>query len=431
MLYIDDTYISSLDELKEIVVSHTKDGKVDDDFRTELIESFEDSTDTGLLFFIDSQQTDDAKKYADQLKHLEDKWESLSASEQYNALVSFFNIVSNKVDIMKYIEITNVDIIEEEGTANVSIDIKIIVPANEYLQFEIKLYDENDKLLHSLTTQRLYLAAPTNTLLHLNEQVPIYETTDKVEVCLNHKLIAEQRIGNILSFSINGVEFRMIFVKGGKFMMGSAVIDAGSVHEVELSNFYIAETPVTQALWTAVMGNYPSEYEGADYPVENVSWNDCSVFIGKLNNMLANKIAGRRFDFPTEAQWEYAAKGGNAHEPDIYSGGRKLRSVAWYYGNSNYRTHSVKRKIPNALGIYDMSGNVWEWCKDKFDRNFYSTDEAAKKDPICKDVSSTRYVVRGGSYRSEPYLCSITYRDHWQFDFKSNEVGLRLVLCQD
>ena len=167
-------------------------------------------------------------------------------------------------------------------------------------------------------------------------------------------------------FTVNGVSFKMIAVKGGTFTMGAtseqtgAESDESPTHSVTLSDYYIGETEVTQELWSAVMGSNPSEFPGnMQRPVEMVSWNDSQTFISRLN-----ELTGETFRLPTEAQWEYAARGGNKAQGRLYSGSDAIDDVAWYYDNSGGMTHPVKTKAPNELGIYDMTGNVYEWCSD-------------------------------------------------------------------
>ena len=168
------------------------------------------------------------------------------------------------------------------------------------------------------------------------------------------------------TFTANGVSFTMKFVEGGTFQMG-ATSEQGSdatsaespVHSVTLSGYWMGETEVTQELWQAVMGSNPSYFSGTNLPVEYVSWNDIvNDFLPKLNNM-----TGKNFRLPTEAEWEYAARGGKSGGYK-YAGSDDVGSVAWYYDNSSSKTHTVKTKSPNELGLYDMSGNVWEWCQD-------------------------------------------------------------------
>jgi len=167
------------------------------------------------------------------------------------------------------------------------------------------------------------------------------------------------------TYTVNGVSFRMVRVTGGTFQMGSNDSEADSdeqpVHSVTLSGYSIGETEVTQALWEAVMDSNPSYFKGADLPVECVSWDDCQDFIRELNRQ-----TGQNFRLSTEAEWEFAARGGNRSTGAKYAGSDAISRVAWYADNSGSRTHPVKGKSPNELGLYDMSGNVWEWCQDRY-----------------------------------------------------------------
>ena len=235
-------------------------------------------------------------------------------------------------------------------------------------------------------------------------------------------IVQSESNSNILPITVNGVTFNMIKVDGGTFTMGatSEHKDEKSTHQVTLSSYYIGETEVTQALWTAVMGNNPSEFNGDNLPVENVSWEDCQTFIGKLNG-----LTGKRFRLPTEAEWEYAARGGNRSNHTQYSGGSRIDDVAWYGGNSGNKTHSVKTKKPNELGLYDMSGNVWEWCQDW--KGSYSSN--AQTNPTGPGSGYHRGYRGGGLNFSERY-CRSSYRDCFTPADGSSYLGLRLVLSE-
>ena len=189
---------------------------------------------------------------------------------------------------------------------------------------------------------------------------------------------------------------------------------------VTLSNYCISETEVTQALWNAVMDSNPSINVGDDKPVENVSWNDCQEFIRKLN-----QITGKNFRLPTEAEWEFAARGGNDGESWIYSGSNEINDVAWYVGNSNNSTSPVKRKKPNNLGLYDMSGNVYEWCNDWFGDYDYNP----QTDPQGPSSGKNR-VVRGGGYQNSEGQCHVTKRQQGDPEKSSSSVGFRLALSE-
>ncbi|MCR5454110.1 MAG: formylglycine-generating enzyme family protein [Bacteroidales bacterium] len=186
-----------------------------------------------------------------------------------------------------------------------------------------------------------------------------------------------------MTVNVNNVAIEMIFVKGYR-------------------DFYIGKYPVTQAQWQAVMDSNPSYFKGADNPVECVSWNNCQDFVKKLNSK-----TGRKFRLPKEAEWEYAARGGNRTNNYTYSGSNNLDEVGWFSVNSDRKTHPVGQKKPNELGIYDMSGNVWEWCGD---------------------TSGSYRVVRGGSWIYGDSFCAVSCRSIYDPDNRYSYSGFRLVM---
>ncbi len=223
------------------------------------------------------------------------------------------------------------------------------------------------------------------------------------------------------TYTVNGVSFKMVSVSGGTFKMGSTDSDADPdekpVHNVTLSDYQIGETEVTQALWQAVMGTNPSNWLGDNLPVEKVSWNDCQEFITKLN-----QATGKTFRLPTEAEWEFAARGGTKSQGYKYSGSNTLGDVAWYTDNSNSQTHVVATKQPNELGLYDMSGNVREWCQDWF--GDYSS--SAQSNPTGATSGSYR-VIRGGCWIGTARGCRVTYRSNSTPTLASYYLGFRLA----
>ncbi|MBQ9363136.1 MAG: SUMF1/EgtB/PvdO family nonheme iron enzyme [Bacteroidaceae bacterium] len=227
------------------------------------------------------------------------------------------------------------------------------------------------------------------------------------------------------SFSILGLTLDMVNVQGGTFMMGtdSPQYLGQDLHRVTVSNFLIGKEEVTQDLWEAIMGSNPS-YKQSQYsyhfPVEQVSWYDCQEFISKLNN-----ITGLHFRLPTEAEWEYAARGGNRSKGYIYSGGDDLFEVGWFGYNSDRMSHISTLKSPNELGIYGMSGNVWEWCQDWYEQDYYKSSPS--KDPQGPS-SGTYKVCRGGSWDDDYKFCQPSYRSRRAPDYKANVLGLRLAL---
>ena len=228
-----------------------------------------------------------------------------------------------------------------------------------------------------------------------------------------------------LSFTVAGVTFEMIPVDGSTFMMGGtseqgsdADEDEKPSHSVTLSSYYIGKTEVTQALWKAVMDENPSHFKGENLPVEKVRWKDCQEFIRKLNSK-----TGKSFRLPTEAEWEFAARGGNKSNCYKYSGSSDLGNVAWYDDNSSSMTHPVGTKQPNELGIYDMSGNVWEWCSDLYG----SYDSVSQTNPTGP-YSGSYSVYRGGGWSNNVKGCRVSNRSFNSPDSKYYYLGLRLAL---
>ena len=184
-----------------------------------------------------------------------------------------------------------------------------------------------------------------------------------------------------------------------------------------LSSFSIGRYEVTQEEWEAVMGSNPSNFKGKKLPVEQVSWDDCQTFIRKLNQM-----TGKHFRLPTEAEWEYAARGGNKSRGYKYAGGDNLGSVAWYTDNSGNKTHEVGKKQPNELGLYDMSGNVREWCQD-WKGGYRSSSQTNPTGPS----SGSYRVNRGGDWINRARYCRVSYRSYITPDNRNSLLGLRLA----
>ena len=240
-------------------------------------------------------------------------------------------------------------------------------------------------------------------------------------------------------FDVNGVQFKMVYVEGGSFMMGAtpeqgddAYDDEKPQHKVTLDDYYIAETQVTQALWQAVMGttiqtqaqkgSWSTDLRGVgdNNPMYYISWNDCQEFIRKLN-----QLTGKKFSLPTEAQWEFAARGGNSSKGYKYAGRDNLDEVAWFWDNSNMQTHQVAQKKANELGLYDMTGNVWEWCNDWFDSNYYQS--SPERNPQGLTSGGLR-VLRGGSWNFLAGFCRVSRRHYHSPDYRNCDYGVRLSL---
>ena len=249
------------------------------------------------------------------------------------------------------------------------------------------------------------------------------------------------------SFRIDEINFEMVFIEGGTFIMGckqnfnDCFDNEEPTHTVTVSDFYLGKFQVTQQLWTKLMGEKLSYYrnlgnpewelygEGVYYPMYYISYTECEEFCSKLNEQLANQLPeGYKFDLPTEAQWEYAARGGKKSKGYLYSGSDNVKRVAWFMDNSNDQTHKVGLKKGNELGIYDMSGNLWEWCKDYFDGNYYFVSPAI--DPTGPTQGFQR-ALRGGSWRSVELGCRVSCRYQSYASNRASNCGFRLALVKE
>lgn len=249
---------------------------------------------------------------------------------------------------------------------------------------------------------------------------------------------SEDAGGKDFVLKVKGIEYPMVFVEGGTFNMGTnrkSVCDYNRcypVHQVTISNYHIGKYEVTQDLWEAVMESNPSYFKGKRRPVEQVSWYDCLEFISKLND-----LTGKKFKLPTEAQWEFAARGGKKTKGFNFPGCDSVKNVAWYRGNSGkwYKgksgkeTHDVGLKNPNELGLYDMGGNVWEWCND-----FYNNYPSSSQTNPTGESDNIRYshvpcrCCRGGAWDDWAVGCDVCYRGLNRPEIRSYHIGLRLCL---
>ena len=279
-------------------------------------------------------------------------------------------------------------------------------------------------------TVKLKASAPSNLQITLTKEATAIQQSTVSQPIVAQQPVAQTPITNGDNISIpvkDGISIEMVRVEAGTFTMGAISEmkdpwdDEKPAHQVTLTNdYYIGKYEVTQALWQAVMGNNPSNFKGDDLPVDKVSWDDCQEFISKLN-----RLTGKTFRLPTEAEWEYAARGGKKSRGYQYGGSNNISDVAWYDSNSGYKTHAVGSKQANELGIYDMSGNVWEWCQDW--KGSYSS--SSQVNPTGANSGSDR-VGRGGSWFSFAGGCRSSCRFSSTPDSRINFLGLRLVLSE-
>ncbi len=251
---------------------------------------------------------------------------------------------------------------------------------------------------------------------------------DKKKVNNNNPTPVNSAISISTAGVIKSIEAKMVKVEGGGFTMGcrdendtSCYYWEKPAHKVVVSTFYIGKYVVTQTEWEAIVGTKPwFSKDCPDCPVENVSWYEAQIFINKLN-----QLSGKYYRLPTEAEWEYAARGGNLSKGYKYAGDDNANAVAWYEKNSGKMSHPVGQKKPNELGLYDMSGNVWQWCNDWFSDTYYS--KSPTENPQGPGHDSYR-ACRGGSWWSIAKDCSLANRDRYPPDARDDDVGFRLVM---
>ena len=289
-----------------------------------------------------------------------------------------------------------------------------------------------DQLQTALQTNSLQLPNLSQTLQPLPNNIPAVEALivqKKTEL-----LRLEQHLKHLQTAALPpdtytenalGLNLKMKHIQGGTFLMGSPESEADRrdnelQHLVTLSDFYIGVYEVTQAQWVAIMGNNPSEFEGDTLPVEMVSWDEAVKFCYRLSD-----LTGKTYRLPTEAEWEYAARGGKHSKGYKYAGSNNIDDVAWYWNNNRYGTHPVGQKQANELGLYDMSGNVWEWCNDWHDKNYYQNSPA--NNPTGPTTGTNR-VLRGGSWRYLAQPCRVAYRSSYTPGLRSDSRGFRLAL---
>ena len=248
------------------------------------------------------------------------------------------------------------------------------------------------------------------------------------------------RVNIVLPEAVTALEASMVYVDGGTFMMGATEeqgddydVDELLVHNVTLDGFYIGKFEVTQAQWEAVMGTalsdiitenaWPLYGVGDDYPMYYVNWNDATAFCGKLS-----ELTGKAYRLPTEAEWEYAARGGQQADGTKYAGSDSIDEVAWSGGKENEdASHPVGQKTPNALGLYDMSGNVWEWCSDWYKSYYGSSPSVNPQGPSSGDRVLPYRVFRGGGWNYYAKGCRVSNRSGGMSNYRGYILGFRVV----
>jgi formylglycine-generating enzyme required for sulfatase activity len=337
------------------------------------------------------------------------------------------------------------------GTASGNDSLKAMVAMVQKREGQVKQLEllrqqrESEELKRQQEIEQLKVAAKEKRRAAVDADIADYQTVadspygkDLVDAAWqslvgNYPIAAEVSKGDVATLRKAVVEGKslvelvsgeLVAVPGGCFQMGDAFGEGSSnetpVHEVCLNSFFIGKTEVTQAQWRQVMGGNPSYFFdcGDDCPVEKVSWNDVQNYLKKLNT-----LTGKNFRLPTEAEWEYAARSGGKQSK--YAGGDNVDAVAWYAKNSSKKTHPVGQKEPNGLGLYDMGGNVWEWCQDWYDPDYYG--QSPRNDPQGGASGSFR-VNRGGSWGGADVNARTTSRYRNEPRDRYDDLGFRLVL---
>lgn len=439
ILYLGNTYCSNITELKSII---ERSPAQDSLLGKELLCALKDGTLSRWLnegndeeqSLVDMLPTIQAgSSDSDLLKKLGECFNSDYKTQKFN-ITDFIVLhvvessISNKPSHTLPLKGANItcygeDTIQMHFEFRFKVEKTIGENVNLYLRISI-----NDKVLKQSEMDEINLRELNNTLevkhlLSYNREEANSESTPKIElvsIFMGQESVLWSSLLSTNIITVNDISIKMIYVEGGTFNMGEGIFREVPVHKVTLDSFFIAETQVTQELWTTIMKRNPSNNQGNKlYPVENISWKDCQIFLSRLN-----QITGLAFRLPTEAEWEYAAKGGiKTDNYPRYCGGNRIKDVAWYDFNSNWSIHPVKKKTPNELGLYDMSGNVYEWCQDIYSP--YTEDE--QYNPKGAEQGKQR-VLRGGSYCSDAASCAHTSRCYKNESTKEYTFGVRLAL---
>ena len=451
ILYINDEHCSSVEQLREYFNKEIKYGSpmfmdlVDYGRAGELAQWLMEQGETELAKEVDSiNENIGDGEYISLLSSIL-KGEKSLISEAHKSMIT--------PNFLDFFEFRNIDIERGEDITSIIVTLKIRKVINETLELgvrtiwgiralNINLYDKNigETFIHSFKYRNRQNSIINDAVLMLNN--------NEIKQVIFGKPIQSSNMNEesdikwsdeCIEITVGDNCFKMILVEQGAFIMGEDVdsnikeIDytySMPSHQVEIcKDFYIGECLVTQNLWETIMGNNPSKYIGKNKPVEQVSWYDCRLFISKLNKKLCSKLKGKIFRFPSEAEWEFAARGGNLSCHTKYSGSDKCENVAWF--DEEY-TFEIKGKQANELGIYDMSGNVGEWCSD--DSGYYEGHPFRNKYSF-NTIHSSSKVFRGGSPATcslkeeiPEYCCQVFYRNGMIATEKKWYVGLRLCL---
>jgi len=399
-LYIYNRPVDTLEDLKSLMLAF-KDSKDDSPLSVDLIDNFVDGNIETFL------RTIEESTLADHINQINpNSGDSKIRQELIKAICN--DDVNVNFNPLQFVEVVEADVVDSKGV----LKIKVLKKAVETIPVSIRVPQIKKKVLEDVNIKEHHVGE----IITLELEVPEREEEYEVEFYIGEKIIRKTTVYSNMSFPVDGEKFKMIRVEG---------------HPE--GTFYLGETQVTRKLWKSIaqyvqsLDEDPSFFKGDDNrPVEKVSCQDCDKFIEELNKRLKEKLPeGYHFALPTESQWEYAARGGDKTRGFKFSGCNKMRELkqyAWYRENAsdygpdhpNYGTHPVKSRKPNELNLYDMSGNVWEWCADW----------------VWYNPSGSRRVLRGGSWLSDAESCRVANGSSGRPGYRSDDVGFRLALVQ-
>lgn len=410
ILYINDEHCSCVEQLKEYF-------KIGANYDNPIVMELLDYGRAGdISDWLREKGESELAKAVDNLNH------NLGDSEyfsQLTAIITGERGATEKPVFQKCFHVESVTAEKDDNGIIVCVQLKILSSVNESYELAVRTnwgtkgniinpynFDEGS----TVNLEFKFRKRPNSEI----NQLTLF--ADEKEVYNKDGILLGQ---NIVEFTIGDCCFKMIKIAHGTFNMGAGKV----THQVTLTkDYYMGETQVTQALWKAITGYEPSFFEGENRPVEKVSWKDCHDFIQKLNKKLSSQLGNMRFRMPTEAEWEFAARGGNNSKGYQYSGGNDIQKVACH---NRTNTNNVATKQHNELGLYDMSGNVFEWCHDRY--GDYSG--IAETDPTGPENGDCR-ICRGGAWNSGSTECRLWYRLLGAYYTKKYFIGLRLAMSE-
>lgn len=413
-LYINGQYITTLKGLKECFLQEEA-RQLNSSLFDELKDYYRSDEIAEFLCDIGEEEL------ADRIRGIKSSESDIEMMKSLIAVITEEKVVLD-FDPMEYLEVVEAGIKSNEaGMLIACLSVKAIKQTNEHVECVLQ---QGAKALS-------FDVLLNGGLFEIKTAEMELEIEGDVSFMVDGKVIAKEKPMKDIPIKVEELSFVMKPVVGGTFWMGAQSSDINGtnfdaeasnywespVHQVKLDSYYIGETVVTQALWEAVMHTSPRIFnKGEDLPIENVSWNDCQEFIKRIND-----LTKMNFRLPTEAEWEFAARGGNKSNSYKYAGDKKIDCVAWYVKNSDGKPHPVKSKSKNELGLYDMSGNVYEWCQDWFG-NYNSSKES---NPLGPSSGGFR-VIRGGSWKNDKEKCRVSSRGGYNPEYYQN--GFRLCL---